>query len=260
MQSEGSLIWVFLFQPLSRSEPTSHRRWTLASLTQIPDLGCWQLRYRSLTERARSVLFYSPHMADAPLPPTTPMDDRYTYDWPDPLGAVWFPAVTASTGLCLPPPCLHPVRHIIEVMRKARTVRACNPPRRWHDLLAYHAIGVNVTNPVDASTMDILDVFARFDDASFPCTLDDSTYGGMGSTFPILERAMAFHHALHDEALPGSSNRDTMDCPCITSSGVAPPCSMNSLGPPTPSPPPRSSANIPPTTLPVALPVLSRPP
>ena len=59
--------------------------------------------------------------------------------------------------------------------------------------------------------------------SSFPCTLDDSTYGGMGSTFPILERAMAFNHALHDDALPGSSDHGTMDCPCITNSGVAPP-------------------------------------
>ena len=49
-------------------------------------------------------------------------------------------------------------------MHKARTVRACNPPRLWHGLLTYHAIGVNVTNPVDASTMDILDVFSSFDD------------------------------------------------------------------------------------------------
>ena len=61
-------------------------------------------------------------------------------------------------------------------MHKARTVRACNPPRLWHDLLTYHAIGVNVTNPVDNSTMGILDVFSSFDDISFPCTLDDSTY------------------------------------------------------------------------------------
>ena len=56
---------------------------------------------------------------------------------------------------------------------------------------------MNVTNPVDNSTMDMLDVFSSFDDISFPCTLDDSTYGGMGSKFPVLERAMAFNHALH---------------------------------------------------------------
>ena len=105
------------------------------------------------------------------------------------------------------------------------------PPRLWHDLLAYHAIGVNITNPVGNSTMDILDVFSEFDDISFPCTTTDPTYGGMGSNFSILERAMAFDHALRSDALPGSSNHDTMDCPCVTNSGAAGrPCSMSLPG------------------------------
>jgi len=81
----------------------------------------------------------------------------------------------------------------------------------WHGLLAYHAVGVNVTNPVGNSTVGILDVFSEFDDISFPCTTPDPTYGGMGSNFSILERAMAFDHALRNDALPGSSNHGTMD-------------------------------------------------
>ena len=47
-QSAGSLIWVFLFPPLSARELSSHRRWALASLTQTPGEEKWQLRYQSL--------------------------------------------------------------------------------------------------------------------------------------------------------------------------------------------------------------------
>ena len=86
-----------------------------------------------------------------------PMDDRYTHDRADPLSAVRFHEATPRMG------GVSPLRAYIqcgtlstEVMRKARTIRACSPPPRlWHDLLAYHAIGVNVTNPVGNSTMDI---------------------------------------------------------------------------------------------------------
>ena len=34
-QSAGSLVWAFMFQPLSNRERFSHRRWVLASLTHI---------------------------------------------------------------------------------------------------------------------------------------------------------------------------------------------------------------------------------
>ena len=79
--------------------------------------------------------------------------------------------------------------------------------------------------------MDELDVFSRFDGASFPCTAPDPTYGGVGSKFTILERVMAFDHALTNDALPGSSNHGTMDCPCVTNSGVVGrPCSMSLPG------------------------------
>ena len=231
MRLPDSLIWVFLFQPLSTHERSSHRKWVLASLTQTPGVEHWRLRYRSPTEGTQRVLVYRPHMAGALLPPTVPMDDRYTHDWTDPLSAVWFPAVTPTTGWCLPPPSLHPVTHITDVMRKARSIRACTPPRLWHDLLAYHAISVHVTNPVGNSTVDMLDVFSEFDDISFPCTESDPTYGGIGSNFSIIERAMAFDHALRNDALPGSSNHDTMDCPCVTNSGPAGrPCSMSLPG------------------------------
>ena len=42
---------------------------------------------------------------------------------------------------------------------------------------------------------------------------------------------MAFDHALRNDALPGSSNHGTMDCPCVTNSGAADrPCSMSQPG------------------------------
>ena len=47
----------------------------------------------------------------------------------------------------------------------------------------------------------------------------------------ILERAMAFDHALTSEAFPGTSNHGTMDCPYVTHAGDAgPPCSMSVPG------------------------------
>ena len=69
MRLQGSLIWVFLFQPLSTQERSSHRKWALASLTRTPGEEHWQLRYRSPAEGTRCVLVYRPHMAGAPLPP-----------------------------------------------------------------------------------------------------------------------------------------------------------------------------------------------
>ena len=158
------------------------------------------------------------------------MDDTYTYDWTDPLSAVWFPATTPLEGLCSPPPCLNPVTHVIGVMRQARTARACSVPRLWKDLLAYHALSANVAGH-GVPGIDILDVFSQFDDDSFPCTLPDPVYGGMGSKFVILERAMAFDHALTSEAFPGTSNHGTMDCPCAMNEGDAgSPCSMSAPG------------------------------
>ena len=112
-QLDGSLIWVFMFQPLSNRELFSHRRWALASLTQITGEQKWQLRYQSLTSGTHRTVIFRPHMANAPLPPVTPMDDTYTYDWPRPLDAVWFPASTPLDGLCSPPPVPEPghIRH-----------------------------------------------------------------------------------------------------------------------------------------------------
>ena len=229
-QSAGSLIWVFMFQPLSNRERFSHRRWVLASLTYIAGEQKWQLRYQSLAVGAQRAIVYRPHMANAPLPPVAPMDDTYTYDWPHPLDAVWFPATTPLDGLCSPPPCLNPVTHVIDVMRRARTARACSIPRLWKDLLAYHALSANVAGR-GTPVIDILDVFSQFDDDSFPCTLPDPIYGGIGSKFVILERAMAFDHALTSDAFPGTSNHDTMDCPCVTNGDdAAPPCSMSTPG------------------------------
>ena len=129
-QSAGSLIWVFLFQPVSARELSSHRRWALASLTRTPGEEKWQLRYQSLTWRTQSAIIYRPHMANAPLPSVVPMDDTYTYEWTDPLGAMWFhPATTPLNELCSPPPCPNPVAHITDVMRRTHTARAYSVPR-----------------------------------------------------------------------------------------------------------------------------------
>ena len=83
-QSAGSLIWVFVFQPFSNRELFSHRRWALASLTQITGEQKWQLRSQSLTSGTQRAVLFRPHMANAPLPPVAPMDGTYTYDWPRP--------------------------------------------------------------------------------------------------------------------------------------------------------------------------------
>ena len=102
-QSAGSLIWVFMFQPLSNRELFSHRRWVLASLTQITGEQKWQIRYQSFTSGTQRAVVFRPHMANTPLPSVAPMGDLYTYEWRRPLGAVWFPATTPSDGLCSPP-------------------------------------------------------------------------------------------------------------------------------------------------------------
>ena len=129
MQLQGSLIWVFLFQPLSTQERSSHRKWALASLTRTPGEAHWQLRYRSPTEGTRRVLVYRPHMADAPIPPTIPRDDRYTYDWTDPLSAVWFHAARPANGRCLPPPCSVPTSSAAHYRRDAKSAHhSCVQP------------------------------------------------------------------------------------------------------------------------------------
>ena len=158
------------------------------------------------------------------------MDDSYTYDWNRPLDAVWFPATTFPDGLCSPPPCPDPIAFVIDVTQRARTARACGIPRLWKDLLHYHTLTANVIGH-GALTFDMLDVFSSFDVDSFPCTLPDPIYGGVGSKFVILERAMAFEHALTSEAFPGVSDEDTMDCPCVTRpGGSASSCHMSTSG------------------------------
>ena len=156
-QLDGSLIWVFMFQPLSSRERFSHRRWVLASLTRITGEQKWQLRYQSLVSGTRRAVIFRPHMANTPLPPVTPMDDTYTYDWPRPLDAVWFPAATPSDGLCSPPPCLNPITYIIDVMQRARAARACSVPRLWKDLLTYHALSANIAGH-STTAIDTLDI------------------------------------------------------------------------------------------------------
>ena len=187
--------------------------------------------HQSSTSGTQRAVIFRPHMANAPLPSVAPMDGSYTYDWRRPLGAVWFPATAPLDGLCSPPPCLNPITFAIDVTRRARTARACSIPRLWKKgLLTYHALSANVVGH-GAPAFDILDVFSLFDVDSFPCTLPDPVYDGIGSKFVILERAMAFEHALTSEAFPGMSDRGTMDCPCVTQEGgSASPCSMSAPG------------------------------
>ena len=71
-------------------------------------------------------------------------------------------------------------------------------------------------NPKTGSSLDAIATFSRFDNESFPCMETDQEYGGLGSTFAVLERAAAIDHALRSDPFPGLSNCDTMDCPCMT--------------------------------------------
>ena len=129
-----------------------------------------------------------------------------------------------------PPPCLNPITYVIDVMQRARAARACSIPRLWKDLLTYHALSTNIAGH-GATAIDMLNIFSLFDVNSFPCTLPDPVYGGMGSTFVVLERAMAFDHALASESFSGTSDRDTMDCPCVTQEeDTTPSCSMSAPG------------------------------
>ena len=133
-------------------------------------------------------------------------------------------------GFAPPPPCLNPITYINDVMQRARAARACSIPRLWKDLLTYHALSANITGH-STTAIDMLDIFSLFDVNSFPCTLPDPVYGGMGSTFVVLERAMAFDHALASESFSGTSDRGTMDCPCVTQEDDATSsCSMSAPG------------------------------
>ena len=109
---------------------------------------------------------------------------------------------------------MDPMAHIIEVMGQAKATRFCAPPRLWKDLLGYHHIWEGMINPISGSSFDIIDTFSQFDSESFPCTEEGLVYGGLGSTFAVLERIVAIDHALQHGPFPGLSNRDTTDCPC----------------------------------------------
>ena len=111
--------------------------------------------------------------------------------------------------------------HITVVIQQAQTARSCAPPpsRLWKDLLGYHGIGEGMTNPTNGLSIDIVDTFSQFDNNSFPCTAEDPTYGGLGSEFKILERAMAINHAMTHDPFSGRSDHVTMDCLCVTGEG-----------------------------------------
>jgi len=50
-------------------------------------------------------------------------------------------------------------------------------------------------NPKTGSSLDAIDTFFQFGNESFPCTKADLVYGGLGSKFAVLERAMAAESA-----------------------------------------------------------------
>ena len=113
IQSPGSLIWVFLYQPLSNRDKASHRRWALASLTRTPNSLKWIGTYQSTSARATNITMFRPHMAGNPFPTLTPMAEQYSLEFTASLTAVWFPATQPSNELCCPPPYMDPVAHII---------------------------------------------------------------------------------------------------------------------------------------------------
>ena len=163
---------------------------------------------------------FRPSMAGNPFPTLTPMaDQRYSLRFTAPLTAVWFRATQPSSELCCPPPCMDPVTYVIETMSRAKEARLCAPPRLWKDLLGYHQIGGGMISPKTGSSLDVIGTFSQFGNGSFPCTKADLVYGGLGSKFAVLERAMAVDHALRSDPFPGLSNCDTMDCPCMTKDG-----------------------------------------
>ena len=85
---------------------------------------------------------------------------------------------------------MDPVAFVIETMSRAKEARLCAPPRLWKDLLGYHQIGEGMINPKTGSSLDAIDTFSQFDNGSFPCTKADLVYGGLGSKFAVLERAI----------------------------------------------------------------------
>ena len=153
-QSPGSLIWVFLYQPLSDSnrDKASHRRWVLASLTRTPNLREWICTYQSASAHATNITMFRPNMAGNPFPTLTPMAEQYSLKFTAPLTAVWFPATQPSSELCRPPACMDPVAHVIETMGQAKEARLCAPPRLWKYLIGYHQIGDTAGPGADART------------------------------------------------------------------------------------------------------------
>ena len=169
-QSPGSLIWVFLYQPLSNPsrDKASHRRWVLASLTRTPNLREWIGTYQSASAHATNITMHRPSMAGNPFLTLTPMAEQYSLKFTAPLTAVWFPATQPSSELCCPPPCMDPVAHVIETMGQAKEARLCAPPRLWKGLLGYHQTGEGMINPKMGSSFDVIDTFSRSNSEPFP--------------------------------------------------------------------------------------------
>ena len=102
-------------------------------------------------------------------------------------------------------------------MKHTKEVRdSMNGNKKWEDLLRYHDINENIRNPSNQSIMNIIDTFASYDNASFPCTDEDTEHDGLGSHYSILERATAFRHALSYEQIPNMTSDALADCNCVT--------------------------------------------
>ena len=84
-------------------------------------------------------------------PPFAPLqNDAFSFLWDDPHGTVWFPATLSTnvTNICHFPPHLDPISFIIRTMQRTKDVRdSMGGNKKWGDLLRYHDINENISNP-----------------------------------------------------------------------------------------------------------------
>jgi len=180
----------------------------------------WQIKYQSTTSTIQHAVVYRTHMQRQRWPPFAPLqDEAFSFLWDNPHHTVWFPATlsTNTANVCHPPPFLDPISFIIQTMQRTKDARgSMSGNKKWEDLLRYHDINENIRNPSNHSIMNIIDTFASYDNASFPCTDEDTEHGGLGSHYSILARATAFHHALSYEQIPNMTSDALANCNCVT--------------------------------------------
>ena len=100
-------------------------------------------------------------------------------------------------------------------MQRTKDVRgSMDGNKKWGDLLRYHDTNEDIRNPSNHSIMNVINTFVSYDNASFPCTDEDTEHGGLGSHCSILERSTAFHHALRYEQIPDITSDALANCNC----------------------------------------------